>query len=199
MTKNEFILQLRNNLSDLSQEDIQKSVDYYSEMIDDRMEDGLTEEEAVEAIGSVDEISHQILMDTPLPKLVKAKVTPKREMKGWEILLIVLGFPIWFPLLIAAASVVFAVFVTIWSVIISLYAVVFSLFVAASGCLVAMFNEFNAGNMAHGALALGASFICAGTAILLFLLFNQIAKLIIRLCKLIINAIKSCFVKKGIS
>lgn len=197
MNKNEFITQLQNKLSDLSQDDIQKSVDYYSEMIDDRIEDGLTEEEAVEAIGSAEEIAQQILMETPLPKLVKAKVTPKRSMKGWEIALIIIGFPLWLPLIIAAASIVFSVFVTIWSVIISLYAVVFSLFASAAACIFAMFVEFTAGNIAHGLLALGASLICAGIAILLFLLFNQIAKLIIKLCKLIVNAIKSCFVKKG--
>lgn len=197
MNKNEFITQLQNKLSDLSQDDIQKSVDYYSEMIDDRIEDGLTEEEAVEAIGSVEEIAQRILMETPLPKLVKAKVTPKRSMKGWEIALIIIGFPLWLPLIITAASIVFSVFVTIWSVIISLYAVVFSLFASAAACIFAMFVEFTAGNIAHGLLALGASLICAGIAILLFLLFNQIAKLIIKLCKLIVNAIKSCFVKKG--
>ncbi len=197
MNKNEFITQLQNKLSNLSQEDIQKSVDYYSEMIDDRIEDGLTEKEAVEAIGSVEEIAQQILMETPLPKLVKAKVTPKRSMKSWEIALIIIGFPLWLPLIITAASIVFSVFVTIWSVIISLYAVVFSLFASAAACIFAMFVEFTAGNIAHGVLALGASLICAGIAILLFLLFNQVAKLIIKLCKLIVNAIKSCFVEKG--
>lgn len=199
MTKNEFITQLRCKLSDLSPEDVQKSVDYYSEMIDDRIEDGLTEEEAVEAIGSVDEIAQQILMETPLPKLVKATVKPKRSMKGWEIALILIGLPLWLPLIIGAASVVFSVFVTIWSVIISLYAVVFSLFASTLGLLATMVVEFCAGNLALGGLALGAALICAGVGILLFLLFNEVTKLIIKLCRVILNAIKSIFVRKGIS
>lgn len=52
MTKQEFLLRIRNGLAALPKEDIEKSVEYYREMIDDRMEDGLSEEEAVAAIGS---------------------------------------------------------------------------------------------------------------------------------------------------
>ena len=74
MKKQEFLAVLRDRLRGLPQEDIQRSVDYYSEMIDDRMEDGLREESAVAALGSMDEIVSQILMETSLPKLVKAKV-----------------------------------------------------------------------------------------------------------------------------
>lgn len=198
MTKNEFVAQLKNKLSDLSQEDIQKSVDYYSEMIDDRIEDGLSEEEAVEAVGNIDDIVQQILMDMPLPKLVKAKVTPKRSIKGWEIALIIISFPIWLPVLISIASVVFSLVISFFAVIISLYAVVFSLFASAVGCLFTVGTAVVSGNMAYGSLALGAAFICVGVAILLFLLFNQLVKLIFRFCKFIVNKIKELFVKKGV-
>ena len=53
MTKQAFAAALRNELSGLPREDIDRSIDFYCEMIDDRMEEGLTEEEAVSAIGSV--------------------------------------------------------------------------------------------------------------------------------------------------
>ena len=43
MTKQEFLRELWNRLTELPQEDVEKSLDYYSEMIDDRVEDGLTE------------------------------------------------------------------------------------------------------------------------------------------------------------
>ena len=56
MTKTEFLEQLKNSLTGLSEEDIKKSVDYYEEMIDDRMEDGIAEEEAVGGLGTVEEI-----------------------------------------------------------------------------------------------------------------------------------------------
>ena len=55
MTKTEFLDGLRAGLSDLDPADIQKSTDYYDEMICDRMEDGMSEEEAVAAIGPVED------------------------------------------------------------------------------------------------------------------------------------------------
>ena len=45
MNKQEFITSLYNRLSGLPQNDIENSIEFYSEMIDDRIEEGLTEEE----------------------------------------------------------------------------------------------------------------------------------------------------------
>ena len=98
MNKYEFLGRLRERLVGLPPKDIEKSLDYYAEIIADRVEDGMSEEEAVAALGTLDEIVAQILEDTPLPKLVKEKVRPKRALRTWEILLIVLGFPLWLPL-----------------------------------------------------------------------------------------------------
>ena len=47
MTKEGFLAQLRQQLWALPEADRQNSLDYYAEMIDDRMEEGLSEEEAV--------------------------------------------------------------------------------------------------------------------------------------------------------
>lgn len=94
MNKKQFLEAIRNRIKGLPENDIDKSLDYYSEMIDDRVEDGMTEEEAVAALGTVDEIVAQILNDIPLQKLVKEKVRPKRSLSAFEILLLVLGFPI---------------------------------------------------------------------------------------------------------
>ena len=79
MNKQEFLAQLREGLNGLPQEDIDERIAFYGEMIDDRLEDGLTEEEAVEAIGTTDEVVAQIIADTPLTKLVKERVKPKRS------------------------------------------------------------------------------------------------------------------------
>ena len=67
MKRVEFLEALKARLWALPEADIQCSLDYYSEMIDDRMEDGLTEEEAVAAIGNLEEIVQQILGETPRP------------------------------------------------------------------------------------------------------------------------------------
>ena len=59
MRKEEFLTALRANLTGLSPEGVEKLVEFCSEMIDDRMEDGLTEEEAVAAAGPLDELVKQ--------------------------------------------------------------------------------------------------------------------------------------------
>ena len=63
MTKLNFILSLNEKLSGLPQNDIEERLRFYTEMIEDRMEEGLSEEEAVLAVGSVDEIAEQILAE----------------------------------------------------------------------------------------------------------------------------------------
>ena len=69
MNKQEFLAQLREGLNGLPQEDIDERIAFYGEMIDDRLEDGLTEEEAVEAIGTTEEIAAQIFANTPLSQV----------------------------------------------------------------------------------------------------------------------------------
>lgn len=59
MRKEDFLTALRAGLTGLLPEGVEKLVEFCSEMIDDRMEDGLTEEEAVAAAGSLDELIQQ--------------------------------------------------------------------------------------------------------------------------------------------
>jgi uncharacterized membrane protein len=49
MGKQEFLTRLGKALSGLPREDIEERLNFYSEMIEDRMEEGLSEEEAVAA------------------------------------------------------------------------------------------------------------------------------------------------------
>ena len=60
MTKQEFLAKLEILLSGLTEEEISERIGFYSEMIDDRIEEGLSEEEAVSLIGSVEEVAAQI-------------------------------------------------------------------------------------------------------------------------------------------
>ena len=196
MNKYEFLGRLRERLAGLPPKDIDASLDYYSELIADRIEDGMSEEEAVAAMGTIDEIVAQILEDTPLPKLVKEKVRPKRPLRTWEILLIVLGFPLWLPLLAAFASVIFSVLVAIGSVIISVFAVAVSVGACTLGFLIASPICFISAKYALGTILIGAALICAGLCILLFIGAKYAAKGILWLCRKSIYAIKSCFVKK---
>jgi uncharacterized membrane protein len=61
MNKQDFLAQLKESLASLPANDAEERLCFYSEMIDDRMEDGLSEGEAILSIGSVPEIAAQIL------------------------------------------------------------------------------------------------------------------------------------------
>ena len=196
MNKYEFLGRLRERLAGLPPKDIDASLDYYAELIADRIEDGMSEDEAVAAMGSIDEIVAQILEDTSLPKLVKEKVRPKRALRTWEILLIVLGFPLWFILLVTFASIIFSVLVAIGSVIISLFAVAVAVGACALAFIVAGLICFVTAKVALGTILIGASLICAGLCILFFIGATYASKGILWLCKKGIYAIKSCFVGK---
>lgn len=197
MNKAAFLFALRNQLSSLPKEDIERTVDYYSEIIDDRMEEGLSEAEAVRALGPVEEIASQVLLGMPLPKLVKARMKPNRALKVWEIVLLVLGSPIWLPLLIAAASIVFAIYVVLWSVILVLYSVDLSFAAAGVGGIFGIFSYIVSHNIAGGLLYFGAGLVCAGIAVLLFFGFNQVTKGMLLLSKRILLGMKACFIRKG--
>lgn len=197
MNKSEFLLVLRDRLSGLPEEDIKRSVEYYSEMIDDRIDDGLSEEEAVEAIGSIDEIVSQILTGISLPKLVKAKVKPKHTLRGWEILLLILGFPLWMSLLAAAASVILAFYIVLWSIIIVLYSVAVSFAACAIAGILSSLAFIFVGGIPSGVLTFGVGLIFLGITILFFFIFKLIAKGIFIISKKILLGIKACFFRKG--
>lgn len=195
--KQEFLSALRDKLSGLPKEDLERSVDYYSEIIDDSMEDGLSEEEAIAAIGSMEDIVSQILMETSLPKLVKARVKPKRDWKAWEIVLLVLGSPVWLPLLSAAGVIILAVYIVIWSMVVVFYAVDLSFAAGAISSLFAAVMYLCSGGSAQGILFVGAGIFCAGITILLFFGFNRITKAILTFSKKILLRIKTRFIRKG--
>ncbi len=82
MNKNEFISTLKKRLDGVPIEDINKSVDYYSEMIEERREEGMSEEEAVEALGNIEDIISQILSEAFLPKQAEEKEKPECKLTG---------------------------------------------------------------------------------------------------------------------
>ncbi len=196
MIKQEFLAKLRKGISGLPQDDIEERLTFYSEMIDDRMEEGLSEEEAIAEIGSVNDVILQILSDIPLTKLVKEKVKPNRSLKAWEIVLLILGSPVWFPLLIAAVIIVLSVYIVIWLVVIVLYAADLSIAAGGVAGLAAVVTYFINGNISGALMFFGVGLVCAGIAILLFFGFNQVTKGILYLSKKMLLGIKNLFIKK---
>lgn len=198
MKRSEFLNKLKAQLWALPEVDRQCSLDYYNEMIDDRMEDGLSEEEAVAAVGDLNEIVKQILTESPRSPVTVKKEQKQQKQHGletWMIVLLVLGAPLWIPLLASAAGTVISIYVSLWSVVIALYAITFALAIAALGCIVGSF--FMIGRVPEIIVAWGAALLCAGLAIGFFLLSNLAAKGLIALTKLCWKGIQNIFQGKG--
>ncbi len=196
MNKSEFLGALRKGLHGLPQDDIEERLAFYGEMIDDRTEEGLSEEEAVSAVGAVNEIVAQTVADTPLAKIAKERIRPKRRLKAWEIVLIALGSPIWLSLAIAAAAVILSVYVSLWAVIVSLWAVFVSLAVCAVGSVPMCIFFIAGGSGAQGLVTLSAGLVCAGLSIFMFYGCKEVTKGILILTKKFAVWIKNCFMGK---
>ena len=168
MNKKEFSERLMKGLSCLPKEDMEERVSFYSETIDDRMEEGYSEEEAVGMIGDVDELIRQIISETPVSRLVKKRVKPKRKIKTWEIALLALGSPIWLSLGLALIAVIFSLYVVLWSVTVSLWAVFISLAVS-SVALIIIGAVLLFVHGAIGTAVISSGLICSGISIFMLL------------------------------
>lgn len=197
MTQAEFTRALLERLAGIPENDQQKALDYYGEMIADGMEDGLSECEAVARLGSPQSIADTILSETPITKIVKERLRPKRKIGIWEWILIVLGSPVWLPLLLSLAAVAVSVYVVLWAVAITFYAATLGVAVGALGAVVLAIRGGALGNLGQCFLYIGAAFICAGLTICLFWLSHLITKGIVILSKKMLLGMKMAFAGKG--
>lgn len=197
MNKNEFLTALSDGINGIPESDRRRAVEYYSEMIDDRIEEGCTEEEAVLGLGNIDDICRQILMEAPLPYLVKAAAKPDRRLRAWEIVLLILGSPVWVPLAFTAVVLILVFWLVLWAMAISLYALDLSLALVFPAGIVQSVIMLAMGRGAEALLYSGTGFICLGIAILLFFALNKLTKCIAKLCALTLKGIKSLFIRKN--
>lgn len=196
MTKIQFLMSLHDKLSGLPRDEVEERLAFYSEMIEDRMEEGLAEEEAVAAVGSVEEIAGQIAAEIPMSKIAKDKIKPKRKLKAWEIVLLAVGSPLWLSLLIAVFAVAISGYAVIWSLVASLWAV----FAALSACglygIIAGITIAITGEVLIGISLFAACLVCFGLAIFLFFGCKAATEGTAKLTKLVAIKIKKGFVPK---
>ena len=200
MNKEKFLEELYHLLKNLPKSERQQHLDYYAEMIDDRIEDGLREEEAVAALGSPADIATQILGDVP--------AKPVRKYPVWAIILIVLGSPLWISLLLAAAAVVLSVvislaavyisvFLSLWAILAALYITDLALALSFLACVAGGIFYLIQGISASSLLFFGTGLACAGCAVLLFFLCNWLSRLLWQLNKWSALKIIGLFRRKG--
>ncbi len=159
MNKIEFAAELERLLQDLPDEERKRSVDFYSEMIDDRMEDGESEEAAVAGLGSPRSVADGIMENAA------GSISRRRKIDSWMIVLAVMASPIWLPILVSAAAVVLSLFVSVWSVILSFAAAAIGIAAGAVGGAGVSVVMFVTQPLADAVFILGCSIMLAGVAI----------------------------------
>lgn len=198
MNRTEFLEKLEKKLSAVPQEERKKSIDFYGEIIDERIEEGQSEEDAVASLGDISEIAGEIAYSVPLPALIRERVKPDHKPSGWEIALLILGFPLWFPLLIAAGCIILAVYCVIWSISLAADAVAIGICAGSLGAFGAFVFSFFAGGLSiwQKVMYLGCGFLLAGLGLLLVLFAVKVTKWIIILTAKFGKLIKSVFIRR---
>ena len=196
MKKQEFLDAIKNNLSGFPKYEIEERLNFYSEIIDDKIEEGIDEEIAVSEIGTVDEITKQIIKDIPFYKIAKERVKFDRKLSSLEMLIILLGSPIWFSLLISAIAVIFSLYVALWSVIVSVWACFVSFIACGFGGIILSIISLFIGHNVDALFIIGASIVLLGLSIFTFYGCKLATKAIIILTKKLTLLAKKLFAKK---
>ncbi len=170
MNKSEFLGELANRLEHLPDQEIGKIISYYEEIIDDRIEDGMTEEVSIKSLGSLDDIVTTIENEIPITSIVKDKVIKKVEKSSKGVLLAftIIGAPLWLPLLLAAVCIVISLVIAGWGIYAGGVVGYVSLaIIAVTGVGIGFIRIFTIG-FTTGIAYMGVGIISAGMMMLLF-------------------------------
>ena len=167
MDKKQFCTFLENELRlYLSSKEVYKTLNFFKEMIDDRVDEGLSEEQAVSQLGNIDDIVGQILDEHNIKKRQKKLVwrfIPQKTPSAANIIIAILLFPIWITIFSLVAS-FFLVFI---SLIFSLVVSVIAFFVGGIALILkAPFYLIYEKNIAYCLDTLGFGFIITGIGLI---------------------------------
>ena len=197
MTKSEFLDALRERLKACNRSGVDEQIQFYGEMIDDRVEDGVAEEEAVAAIGTVEDIVARILGEGASAAGERGeRPSLKRRMSVGTIVLLAVGSPLWLSLVLTIAVIVLALTVSAWAVVVSLWAAFASTAATAVGAILFGVASVGGENPLAGVAMVGAGIALAGVSIFLFFASNQASKGLVRLMKTCARGIKNRFLRK---
>ncbi len=179
---NEFLEKLKKSLEHLPFAEVDRALSYYRESLEDKLEDGLTEKEAVESFGDIDTIVKNIEEEIPLTTVVKDKVLNKTKNNSNvnKVLLgivIVLTSPLWFAFLATGLFILFGFYALLWSIPVTIGTLYISLYpIAVLGVIFGFIRVFTI-DIFTGIAYLGLGIFTAGLAVMFF-------KPILKGCKL---------------
>jgi len=180
MTKMEYLKKLKHALRRVKADERKKSLAYFSEVIDDRMEDGIPESDAVAELESVEAAAERIIAEA------EAQGQLKKRLSAWEVSLIVVGFPLWFPVLLTIGIVLLTLYLLVWIIIVTLFLVSAALVVAAPAGIVGLFQLLDQ-NVASAFAVLATGLVGSGLGIALFIPVLYIAQAYLKATPLMWN------------
>lgn len=162
----------------------------------DKQDEGVSEEEVIESLGTIDEIVNFTLSEIPVSKLVKEKLNLNRKLKTWEIVLLTTTSIIWVPLLFVFLVAIFLIYVCLWSGVIALGSASISCLASSLVSIPGLIDIFTS-NISSGIFLIAIGMMMLGCGILLGLVTIKFSKIMIIVCKKILLKIKTLFVRKG--
>ncbi len=195
MKREEFFINLRESLATVPNKQAQKIIDFYSESIDDKIEDGMSEEEAIASFDPPEKIKEDVVKEIPFTTLVQNKFKASRNNssnKTLWLILIILGSPLWLSLILALLCIVFSFYVLICSLIIALYAVVYSIGVSGGAIILSgIVGVVSTSGLPVTIALLGVGIAVVGVFVMLFRPCNYLAFAMVRGAGNLVKGIKN--------
>lgn len=191
MNKAEFLKSMDADLRKMNATEKKKYITYYDEMISDYVENGMTEEEAVNKIGSPAKIAKELLEDYDSVKLN----LPSTGSRLLNITLTIIGFPLWGSVLLAIALFVLSIYTIIWCIP----------FTTAAGCVGLLTSAIigiigspfvMANSLSVGVIQLGLGIGSIGVSILLGMVSIYLSKKFVEISKRFTAKLVALFQKK---
>ncbi len=164
MTRDEFLNRLGELLACLPADQVKETQEFYAEAIADRMEDGMTEAEAVAAMGTPGEVAEATLDE--LPAVPRAIARTKRKSTALLWALAIVGSPVWIPLLLAFVAVAAAVYICIWVLALCVWIVAAAFGGAGLVGLLFAVDGIIIGHVPYVLASMGMGFASIGVALL---------------------------------
>ncbi len=185
MDKNKFFKELKKELLAINYADSESLIEYYKEIINDLVDSGKCEIDAVAELGSPKEIAQRAMEESGGEQVKSAVKADKKQkcfyrdengkFKTMWLVLIIVGSPLWFSIGCGVLGVGIGVICAIFSLVIALYATV-------SACALSGIVVFGYGivgmfeNVGFGLMVMGGGLIAFALGIVGFIYLTKFIK-----------------------
>ncbi|MDD4125476.1 MAG: zf-HC2 domain-containing protein [Eubacteriales bacterium] len=125
-----------------------------------------TVEEHLASCGECREKYEQMTRKVAVPEIANEEEAKPLKKFRFHVLFNIIGFPLWLPLLLAAAITVLSLFFSLWVTVICLWCVPISCGASAVACIIGSIVDLTHGYLGNTLILLGGFFTAGGIAIL---------------------------------